>query len=287
MSGLSFLGNNTNDFSFEVKSLFYNWEKGEWVNTNPIDLIVYNRSEKNQNTNASFAGEPLTSKADQPLHHLFLTTIAIEIYQFAKSKGASPAGALLVLAQSSLESGYGVSALKYKDYNLFGVMGTPSKRKTTHGSVKDYSNLGGYKAAISDYFSKIEKNWPYFSTVISLQTITADDIDKGFNTGKYYPTKKENHAGKYTYNSDMGKDGKNHYGEHLLKQIGDFKKRFIPSLEYQIKQNKKIIGEVNYSTSPVNPFINNGNISSTPIENEMMILFKQNEVFTAILNEIN
>jgi hypothetical protein len=286
MSKPSFSGNNITDFSFEVKSSYYNWETREWVNQDPIGIMIYERSEKFQSTNSTFNGEPFTSKIDQPIHHLFLTTIAIEIYQYAKIKGASPLGALIVLAQASLESGYGASALKHKDYNLFGVMGTPSKRKTTHGSVKDYSNLGGYKAAITDYFSRIEKRWPYFSTVISQNTITADDIDKGFNTGKYYPTKKENYKGKYTYNSDMGKDGKNHYGDHILKQVKDFKKRFVSSLEYQIKQNKKITGEVNHSTVSINPYVNNG-AGTNVLSSEMMTLFKQNETFTSILNEIN
>ncbi|WKL47790.1 hypothetical protein Q1W71_22935 [Flavobacterium pectinovorum] len=286
MSKSSFLGNNTNDFSFDVKSSYYNWETREWVNQDPIGIMIYERSEKFQSTNSTFNGEPLTSKIDQPLHHLFLTTIAIEIYDYAKTKGASPMGALIVLAQASLESLYGSDALKNKDYNLFGVMGTPSKRKTTHGSVKDYSNLGGYKAAITDYFNRIEKKWPYFSTVISQNTITADDIDKGLNTGKYYPTPEENFKGKYTYNSDMGKDKKNHYGEIILKQVGDFKKRFVRSLEYQIKQNKKIIGEVNHSAVSINPYINNG-AGTTVFNFEMMTLFKQNETFTAILNEIN
>jgi hypothetical protein len=38
------------------------------------------------------------------MHHQFLTTVAIEIYDAAKVKGASTKGALLVLAQASIST---------------------------------------------------------------------------------------------------------------------------------------------------------------------------------------
>lgn len=174
----------------------------------------------------------------EPVHHEFLTTVGIQIYDFARNKGASVNGALLVFAQASIESGYGKSALEHKDYNLFGVMGKPSKRNTSHGSVKDYSNLGGYEGALTDYFAKIEKIWPGFSDVITKDNFVADDIDKAFNTGNYYPTDKERFNGKYAYNADMV-DGKNRYGSKLMKQLAYTREWFKNSLTYQMEANNK------------------------------------------------
>jgi RHS repeat-associated protein len=180
-----------------------------------------------------------------PAHHEFLTTVALDVYDYAKAQGASTKGALLVLAQASLESGWGASAIKYKDFNLFGVMGKPSKRSTSHGSVKDYSNSGGYKGALKDYFAKIDKTWPGFKGVLEKDDISADDVDKALNTGKYIPTKAERNKGNYAYNFDMDAEGDNHYGESLLKQVATIKTRLIKSIDYQMKQNEDQIKSIN------------------------------------------
>ncbi len=209
-----------------------------WLSTDPLQEKYPNVS-----TYAYCALNPVkfidpTGMEGEPVHHEFLITVGIQIYDFAKNKGASINGALLVLAQASIESGYGKSALEHKDYNLFGVMGKPSKRSTSHGSVKDYSNLGGYDGALTDYFAKIEKTWPSFSEVISKDSFTANDIDKAFNTGSYYPTDKERFNGKYAYNADMV-NGKNNYGAKLMKQLAYTRTRFKNSLTYQIEANNK------------------------------------------------
>ena len=103
-----------------------------------------------------------------PLHHEFLITAAIEIYDAAKSHGASAKGALLVMAQASIESGYGKSAIKNGDFNLFGTMtlGSDYKVTTSHGKVKDFSKTGGYASSLEYYFRKNEKTWPKFSELI-------------------------------------------------------------------------------------------------------------------------
>lgn len=213
----------------------------------------------------------------EPVHHEFLITVGIQIYDFAKNKGASINGALLVLAQASIESGYGKSALEHKDYNLFGVMGKPSKRSTSHGSVKDYSNLGGYDGALTDYFAKIEKTWPSFSEVISKDSFTADDIDKAFNTGSYYPTDKERFNGKYAYNADMV-NGKNNYGAKLMKQLAYTRTRFKNSLTYQIEANNK---ELDFLATDPMPY------RTDYIITRREELEKENAKLNTIINEIN
>ena len=179
--------------------------------------------------------------AKPPLHHQFLITVGMQVYKAAKKNGASSNGAILVLAQASLESGWEKSAMRYNDYNLFGVMGTPSKRSTTHGPVKDYSNLGGYEAAINDYFKKAKSRWPKWTDVLSQNDFTSEDIDKALNTGSYYPSKEDRQNGKYAYCGDLGENGESHYGESLIKQFSSTKKRFKDSLIYQINANEKII----------------------------------------------
>lgn len=280
----SYSGKNKNAFLLSPNAPFYDSELGIWMNTNILVEQIRRRSIYDYQVIDTLIEQKneIFILGAQPVHHLFLTTIAVEIYDFAKLKGASSNGALLVLAQASLESGYGVSALKNGDYNLFGVMGKPSKRSTSHGSVKDYSNLGGYKAALTDYFNKIEKNWSHFSSIIAKNTLTADDIDKAFNTGAYYPTDKERHSGKYAYNADKDKSGKNHYGEHLLNQLGYIKKRFRNSLDFQIKSNKNRIIQINNLLLYCLLYTNSGKKN---LEQEKTVIIKQNEKFTSILNE--
>ena len=160
-----------------------------------------------------------------PSHHHFLITVGIQVYKAAKNNGASYNGAILVLAQASLESRWGQSAKN--DCNLFGIMaehGEPSKRRTSHGAVKDYSNLGGYEAAMNDYFYKTKKKWPLWSDVLSQSDFTPEDIDKALNTGSYYHSKEDRQNGKYAYCGNLEENGKSHYGESLIKQFSSTKK---------------------------------------------------------------
>jgi hypothetical protein len=176
-------------------------------------------------------------KPAEPMHYEFCTVVAIEIFDSAKDHGASDKGALFVVSHAALESGWATAALKAGDYNLFGIMtlGTDFKRTTKHGKVKDYSKSGGYKASMADYFAKINLNQWSGLDLIKKDNFTYDDVDKAFNTGAYYPSDKERFGGKYAYNADMDpNDKKNHYGEHLIKQLKSVKKLMSESLDYKI-----------------------------------------------------
>ena len=204
-----------------------------------------------------------------PLHHHFLITIGIQIYEAAKKKGATPNGAILVLAHACRESGWGKTAKKNGDYNLFGIMGKPSKIPTQHGSLKDYSNIGGYEASINDYFNRTDDKWPTWKDVLAQDCFTSDDIDRALNTGSYFPSKDDQKNGIYAYCGDRDANGKSHYGEGLMEQFVSSKKRFIQSLEYQINKNEEMIRQgIPYSTQYLN------------------ILEKDNERYNTILNEI-
>ena len=181
-------------------------------------------------------------KPAEPMHYKFLTEVALDIYDAAITKGASNKGALFVISHAAIESGWALDALKYKDYNLFGMMtlGTDFKRKTSHGNVKDYSNSGGFKASMDDYFAKIDSHKWSGTALIAKIEITFSDIDKAFNTGEYYPTNKQRHDGAYAYNADMDSQNKNHYGEYVYKQMKSVKKRLLEALSFKIDSIEKV-----------------------------------------------
>jgi RHS repeat-associated protein len=188
----------------------------------------------------------------EPMHHLFFVTVALDIYDAAKLRGASGRGALLVMAQASIESGYGNDAIKRGDYNLFGVMtnGSDFKAKTSHGRIKDYSNNGQYAGAINDYFDNKGSKWPlFFQQLIKKGDFTSDDVDAALYTGKSYETKTtRNKTGHLSYNADdISKDEKinnNKYGAKLIAQMDFFRARLIASIDYQTNSNNTRLGQI-------------------------------------------
>jgi RHS repeat-associated protein len=219
-----------------------------------------------------------------PMHHVFLTTVAIDIYDAAKAKGASAKGALLVMAQAALESGWGKAAISNKDFNLFGMMGFPSKRSTSHGHVKDYSKAGGYEAAINDYFAKIDKTWPGFKDVINKDNFTSKDVDAALHTGDSYPTDAERMKGKYAYNADLDKEGNNNYGTALFKQMENVKGRILKSIDYQMEQNNMKIKEIDASLATTGILTDEGKAAITA---QKTALTDQNTKLNAVKTEIS
>lgn len=212
----------------------------------------------------------------------------MEIYNASLDKGASHKGAILVVSQAALESSYGKVAIKYGDYNLFGVMGYPSKRKTSHGSVKDFSKSGKYKGAISDYFDGIDRKWPDFIKVIKREDFSYKDVDEAFHTGDYYPTDEQRHNGIYAYNADKDANGKNNYGDFLVNQMmPGVDKRFMKSLNYKINENNSRISYINTWF-----ILNDNNLLSNPLTNsqietlglERIELIEQNIKMNNIIN---
>lgn len=227
------------------------------------------------------------------MHHLFLTTVALEIYDAAKARGATGRGALLIMAQASIESGYGVDATKRGDYNLFGVMtrGSDYKVKNSHGRIRDYSNSGKWKGSIDDYFEGKTRKWPASDELIKKSTFTADDIDKALYTGRFFEFADVRiKTGHGAYNADnineATKTNKNEYGSDLIKQMNSFKARLNASLDYQININDLRIKEIDATlTGPgsgVMSIERKANLSS-----EKANLSTQNARFESIKKDIN
>lgn len=260
--------------SLDPKSKDYpDWSPYVYAYDNPVRLV---------DDNGEGPGDPM--------HHEFLTTIALDIYDAAKAKGASGMGALLVMAQASIESGYGQDAISRGDYNLFGVMtnGSDYKVKNLHGKIKDYSNNGKWQGSIDDYFEGKSRKWPASDELIKQPAFTSDDVDKAFYTGKYFEFKKQrNKTGHGTYNADdideETNTNNNKYGTKLIKQMGDFKKRFVASLDYQINKNSSRIEQIDemlkahvWNTETLDK-----------LNTEKAQLTKQNERFEAVKKDVN
>ena len=182
---------------------------------------------------------------EPPPHYGFLIGVGTIIFYSAIENGASIQGALLVLAQASLETGWGGTSSV--DYNLFGMMagkGEPSTRSTSHGALKDYSELGGYEGSIDDYYSRLKDKWPEMIELLKENSFTSDDIDKAFNTGKYYPTTEERRAGNYAY---CGKDanGNSDYGTKLYAQIQTVIKYLNNAVDHHITIQNELINDLN------------------------------------------
>lgn len=100
------------------------------------------------------------------------------------------------------------------------------------------------------------------------------DIDFAFNTGVDYPTDEERHKGKYAYNSDMGKDKKNHYGIHLYNQMHTTKKLMILALNKKIEDNNMKIKSLTELIKENNSQIKQTDIDKLKNENENLMSIK-------------
>ncbi len=115
----------------------------------------------------------------EPYHFGFLSTKGVEIYQQAKNNGAGAIGAMFVLAQATLESGWGGKA-SVATNNFFGIMGGSSGYSTPHGTLKEFESVS---AGVDGYFSKLESTWPGMLQNIKENNISAESINQGLNTG--------------------------------------------------------------------------------------------------------
>ena len=154
-----------------------------------------------------------------------------EILNSGKDHGFSSFGSMFMMAQSSIESGWGKGNFMDKTHNLFSMMGgSDPTYGNRHGSLKIYDS---YKNSIDDYVRQLNRKWP--GTVASDGALfkrdhfTPDEANKSFNQEKYYPTEKERNSGKGAYNANP----ESNYGSEVMQRM-----RFItgPYLTLQEKQ---------------------------------------------------
>lgn len=154
-----------------------------------------------------------------------------EILRSGKDYGFSQFGSMFMMAQASLESGWGKGNFINKTHNLFSMMGgSDPTYSNSHGNLKVYDSN---KNSIDDYIRQLNRKWPGAvaneDALFRKDHFTPDDANKSFNQEKYYPTEKERNSGKGAYNGDPNSN----YGREVMQRM-----RFItgPYLTLQEKQ---------------------------------------------------
>jgi RHS repeat-associated protein len=151
----------------------------------------------------------------------FFLNYAVSLYDQAKSRGASTEGALTLVSQLALESGYATNSGALKHKNPYSLM--------PGGKMATFSDYG---SATTAFFNNLDKNWPTAMTALS-GDVTADALDKAYHTGDY-----EKLGGAY-----MERDKVNNYdyGTKILGANSSISRRFIKALDQGIADNNAII----------------------------------------------
>jgi len=167
--------------------------------------------------------DPDGKDPEKPMHYSFLNGAGLEIYKAARANGASPKGAMVILAQASTESSWGSSQVAKEHSNFFGMMGGGSGISTSHGELASYKSA---RQGIDAYFGKLNQLWPGALETMKQNNITADDWNKSLNTGKYQ---------KYPAYFVPGGGHSEDYGDYIVnKMLPGVEKRFIQMLDYDI-----------------------------------------------------
>lgn len=232
-----------NEGNQDFGARFYDGRIGRWWAVDPLADKFPNVSPYNYAmNNPIYFTDPTGGEPEPPRHYKFMSEIAIKMWSIAKSRGASDRGALLVVAQGGQESGWGETAFKNGDYNLFGTMtsGDDYKVSTSHGKLKDFSNAGKYEGSIEYYWEHVERMWPKAHNMLKKSSFGADEIDAVFYTGEHYPTKEEHHEGKYPYNKP--RQFPSVYGTKISNQMHWTKIRWLKIIQYDMdKIDKEIL----------------------------------------------
>jgi len=208
---------------YDYGSRFYDPQIARWTTIDPMSekypgWTPYAYCKDNPIAFFDFeGGDPTPAQ-----YRSFFLNYAISLYQQAKSKGASTAGAMTLVAQIALESGYATNSGALKHNNPYSLM--------PNGKMADFKD---YNEATKAYFANLEKNWPTAIATLSQSDFSSDDLDKAYHTGKY-----EKSGGAY-----MVRDKANNYdyGEKILGANRSVAHRFIKALDQEIASNDKII----------------------------------------------
>jgi hypothetical protein len=213
-----------------------------YVLNNPINLI-----------------DPDGNEAKLPLHFDFFIGAGLEIYKAARSQGASVIGAITILSQASIESGYGKGA---PCNNFFGIMGGGCKVSTVHGQLRSFSSTSD---CIKAFFEKLKKTWPEALEMLKKGKISGEDINKAYNTGDYeeYPA--------YMVKSEGHEED---YGETISNISNFILKMFVKSIDKRISDNQKVI-----NSSSVTKVVSMQNLRSAVASGNIQDALKYSRMF--------
>jgi RHS repeat-associated protein len=194
-----------------------------WMNIDPLaekypNWSPYSYCQDNPIRFFDFEGGDVTPAEFQS----FFTKYGVQMYQKARSMGASPRGALTLVSQLALESLYGTNDGARKYNNPFSLR--------YNGKLINYSD---FNSNMNSYFANLAKHWPYAQETFTSPDLTAGDIDRAYYSG-FHQTK-----GKAYMIRDKQNDYD--YGEKIISVESSVANRFINAIDKEMAANDKII----------------------------------------------
>lgn len=233
------LVNGTNNYLYNKKEMqpelnnqydygarFYDPVIGRWSSLDPMaeqynNWSPYAYCKDNPISFFDFEGGKDVTPAE---YRDFFLNYAVSLYQAAREKGASVRGALTLVSQMALESGFATNKGARLHHNPFSLK--------PNGEMMDFKD---YNSAAGAFFRNLDKKWPTMMSTLKTSDFDADDIDQAYHTGDY-----EHLGGAY-----MERDSKNNYdyGEKILGANKSITRRFINALRQGIAANSAIIAK--------------------------------------------
>jgi hypothetical protein len=228
-------------------------EIGRWGVVDPLSDKMMMASPFNYSFNNPVRYVDTDGNAPEPFHHKFFSEIATPMFSIAKSRGLSSIGAIAVIAQASIESGFGNRASRETN-NYFGLMGGKSKYSTEHGTLKSFNSI---EDGVNGYFDKLNKTWPAAMTLFANNNFNGNDINKAFNTGDF-----QKYPAYFVPLPGQSAD----YGGAIKNQMSTVVDLMSKSVDHSLSQNESTMGEsskiLNSLFGQIDKALMNGDFSS-------------------------
>ncbi|MDO6432930.1 DUF6443 domain-containing protein [Flavitalea sp. BT771] len=222
-------GSGLEDYDYGTR--FYDPTIARWATIDPLadkypNWTPYAYCKDNPISFFDFEGADPTPAQYQS----FFINYAVDLYQQAKSKGASTIGALTLVSQIALESGFATNPGALIHNNPYSLK--------PNGKMADFKD---YSSATTAFFANLEKNWPTAMSALSQPSLSIDNLDKAYHTGKYEKLGKAYMVRDRVNNYD--------YADKILGTNRSLSQRFIKALDMEIASYDRSISANNKTMS--------------------------------------